>query len=86
MLRCTEKSPVNNADCAKADGSRDGSAAARMGGHPGPQKDRQPGQQSAEVIASGDEDGVGGVGEVVAAHAVLGLEMADARLDCETAA
>ena len=45
----------------------------------------QPGEQEAEVVAGGGEDGVdgvaGGMGEMVAAHAVLGLEMADDGLD-----
>ena len=65
-------------------------AAAMSRRSPDAQKDRQPGQQSAEVIAGGGEDGVGGVaggvGEVVATHAVLGLEMADAGLDRGAAA
>jgi hypothetical protein len=57
---------------------------------PGAQKDRQPGEQSPEVVAGGGEDGVGGVAgpvsEVVAAHPVLGFEMADAGLDRRAAA
>jgi hypothetical protein len=42
--------------------------------------------EASEVIADGDKDGVGSVAlaepEIIAAHAVLGLEMADDRLDC----
>ncbi len=60
------------------------------GGQPDVQKDRLPGQRAAEVVASGGEDGVGGVaggvGDVVAAHPVLGIEVADARLESGSAA
>ena len=44
-----------------------------------------PPDEAAEVIAGGGEDGVGSVAlsepEIIAAHAVLGLEMADDRLN-----
>jgi hypothetical protein len=44
----------------------------------------------AEVVAGGGEDGVGGVPlaepEIVAAHAVLGLEITDDGFDCGPAA
>ena len=47
-------------------------------------KSRQPAQEKAEVVAGGGEHGVDAVAvgslEIVAAHAVLGLEMADDRL------
>ena len=50
---------------------------------PSPQK-RQPPQQEVEVVAGGGSDGVdritGAVGEVVAAHPVLVLQVADHRL------
>ena len=59
-------------------------------GQPGEQTDRQPGQQLAEVVAGGGQHGVGGVaegvGESVSAHPVLGLVMADSRLDRGAAA
>ena len=49
------------------------------------QQEPEPSDQAAEVVADGGEDGVGGVAptvpEIVAAHAVLGFEMADDRLD-----
>ncbi len=45
----------------------------------------EPANEPAEVVAGGGEHGVDGVaahvGEVVAAHAVVVLEMADDRLD-----
>src|SRR5258707_655239 len=45
----------------------------------------EPAQEEAEVVAGGGEDGVDAVAvatlEMVAAHAVLGLEMTDDRLD-----
>jgi hypothetical protein len=48
-------------------------------------KDREPFEQQAEVVSNGGEDGVCGIaglmGEIVAAHAVLGFEMSDDRLD-----
>src|SRR5215472_1646905 len=51
----------------------------------GTQKLCQPAEQQAEVVAGGGKDGVDAVAlgslEQVAAHAVLGLEMADNRLD-----
>lgn len=50
----------------------------------------QQGGSGAEVVAGGGEDGVGGVAvaepEIVAAHAVLGFEMADDGLDGGSAA
>ena len=49
------------------------------------QQESQPFEQATEVVASGGEDGVGGValgsGEVVSAHAVLGLGVANDRFD-----
>ena len=49
------------------------------------QQKPEPADEAAEVVAGGGEDGVGGVAagepEIVAAHAVLGLEMADDGLD-----
>lgn len=50
-----------------------------------PQQEAEPPNEAAEVVADGGEDGVGGVTvavpEIVPAHAMLGLEMADDRLD-----
>ena len=55
----------------------------------GTQKLCHPAEQQAEVVAGGGEDGVDAIAlgslEIVAAHAVLGLEMADHRLDRGTA-
>jgi hypothetical protein len=52
----------------------------------GPQK-CQPFDDAAEVVAGGGEDGVGGValgpGEVVSAHAMLGLGVSDNRPTAE---
>jgi hypothetical protein len=52
-------------------------------------KGGEPFEQAAEVVAGGGEDGVGGVavgsGEVVSAHAVLGLGVANDRFDGGTA-
>ena len=49
------------------------------------QQEPQPPDQEAEVVADGGEYGVdgvaGAVSEMIAAHAVLGLEMADDGLD-----
>jgi hypothetical protein len=49
------------------------------------QQSPEPADQTAEVVADGSHDGVGGVTaavpEIVAVHAVLGFEMADHRLD-----
>jgi len=49
------------------------------------QQNPEPADQAAEVVADGGEDGVIGVAapepEIVAAHAVLGLEVADDGLD-----
>ena len=49
------------------------------------QQNLEPPDQEAEVVADGGEYGVdgvaGAVSEIIAAHAVLGLEMADDRLD-----
>jgi hypothetical protein len=49
------------------------------------QQKPEPADQAAEVVAGGGEDGVGGVAptvpEIVAAHAVLGFEMADDGFD-----
>ena len=49
------------------------------------QQDLEPANEAAEVVACGGEDGVVGVAapepEIVAAHAMLGLEMADDALD-----
>ena len=51
----------------------------------GAQKPPQPAQQEGEVVAGGGQHGVGTIAvaafEVIAAHAVLGFEMADDRLD-----
>jgi hypothetical protein len=48
-------------------------------------KESQPFEQAAEVVAGGGEDGVDGValgaGEIVSAHSVLGLGVSDDRLD-----
>ena len=55
----------------------------------GPQES-QPFEQASEVVSGGGEDGVGGVavgsGEVISAHAVLGLGVSDDRFDCRSAA
>ncbi|MGY4333571.1 hypothetical protein ACVWWG_007988 [Bradyrhizobium sp. LB7.2] len=49
------------------------------------QQQAEPADEATEVVASGGEDGVGGVvaaePEIIAAHAVLGLEMADDGFD-----
>ena len=48
------------------------------------QQEPQPPDQEAKVVADGGEHGVAGVAavsEMIAARAVLGLEMADDRLD-----
>src|SRR6266576_4094356 len=49
------------------------------------QQKPEPSDQAAEVVAGGGEDSVGGItvseAEIVAAHAVLGFEMADDGLD-----
>ncbi|SIO37344.1 hypothetical protein SAMN05443247_04553 [Bradyrhizobium erythrophlei] len=49
------------------------------------QQNPEPADRAAEVVADGGEDGVIGVAapepEIVAAHAVLGFEMADDGLD-----
>ena len=49
------------------------------------QQKAEPADEAAEVVAGGSEDGVGGVAlaepEIIAAHAVLSLEMADDGLD-----
>ena len=54
------------------------------------QQQAEPADQAAEVVAGGGEDGVGGVAptvpEIVAAHSVLGFEMADDGLDSGPAA
>ncbi|MGY2932970.1 hypothetical protein ACVWZ6_002572 [Bradyrhizobium sp. GM6.1] len=54
------------------------------------QQEAEPTDEAAEVVAGGGEDGVGGVSlpepEIVAAHAVLGLEMADDGFDGSPAA
>jgi len=48
-------------------------------------KSRQPAQKEGEVVAVGGEYGIAAVAvallEIIAAHAVLGLDMADDRLD-----
>ena len=53
-------------------------------------KGGEPGEEPAEVVAGGGENGVGGValgsGEIVSAHAVLGLGVADDRFDRRAAA
>ena len=50
---------------------------------------RQPFEQAPEVVTGGGDDDVGrvagGIGEVVSAHAVIGLQMPDDRLDGGTA-
>ena len=50
-----------------------------------PQENPEPADEAAEVVADGGKDGVIGVAapepEIVAAHAMLGFEMADDRLD-----
>ena len=52
-------------------------------------KGTEPPQQAAEVVSGGGEDGVdgiaGAVGEEVPVHAVVGLAMADDRLDAGAA-
>src|SRR3981081_1499310 len=54
------------------------------------QQEAEPADQAAEVVAGSGEDGVGGVAatepEIVAAHAMLGFEMADDGLDSGPAA
>ena len=49
------------------------------------QQEPQPSDQAAEVVADCGEDGIGGVAasepEIIAAHAVFGLEMADDGFD-----
>jgi hypothetical protein len=46
---------------------------------------REPGEEPSEVVASGGEDGVDGIsrsaGELVAVHAMIGLEVADDGFD-----
>src|SRR5262249_21433977 len=58
--------------------------------HQGAQKPLEPAQEQTEVVASRGEHGVDAVAvaafEVVAAHPVLGLEVANDRLDRGTAA
>src|ERR1051325_7227316 len=53
------------------------------------QKRLQPAQEQAEVVAGGGEDGVDAIAvaalQVVAAHAVLALDVADHRLDAGAA-
>ncbi len=53
-------------------------------------QESQPFEQAREVVASGGEDGVGGValgsGEVVSAHAMLGFGVSDDRFDRGAAA
>ena len=53
------------------------------------QQEPQPGEEETEVITGGGEHGVdgvaGGMRQVIAVHAVLGLEMADDGLDGRTA-
>ncbi|GAN82278.1 hypothetical protein Aam_254_001 [Acidocella aminolytica 101 = DSM 11237] len=55
----------------------------------GPKK-CDPGEQAAEIIACGGEDGVHGIAgapfEVVAVHSVVGFEMSDNGLDGGAAA
>ena len=50
----------------------------------------QPADEAAEVVADGSEAGVGctalAMPEVIAAHSMLGFEMADGRLDGGTPA
>jgi hypothetical protein len=50
----------------------------------------QPADEAAEVVADGSETGVGctalAMPEVIAAHSMLGFEMADGRLDGGTPA
>ena len=62
--------------------------AGRSAVEPGeqqPQELPEPVQEEREVVSGGGQHGVDGVavfaGEIVAVHAVLGLEMADDRLD-----
>jgi hypothetical protein len=61
------------------------SERSKKGGEDRAQQKPQPVEQEAEVVADGREHGVDGiagtVSEMVAAHAVLGLEMTDHRLD-----
>lgn len=51
----------------------------------GTQKHGQPGDEQAQIVADGDQDGVdgiaGGAGKVVAFQQAIGLGMADDRLD-----
>lgn len=60
------------------------------GGDDKPQKSLQPPEQEGEVVAGGGQDGIDGValpaGEVVAAHPMLGLDVADDGLDGGAAA
>ena len=51
------------------------------------QKNLQPGEDEAEVVADGGEDGVAcGSLETAAAEMAVGLHVADHGLDCEAAA
>jgi hypothetical protein len=49
------------------------------------QQKAQPSEETPEVVAGGGEDGVSGIAgavpEVIAAHSMFGLEMADDGLD-----
>ena len=53
-------------------------------------KGGEPGEEPAEIVSGGGEDGVGGVamgaGEIVSAHAMLGLGVTDDRFDRRAAA
>jgi hypothetical protein len=64
-------------------------ASTRQDLEGGAQKRRQPAQQEGEIIAGGGEHGVGAIAvkalEVIAVQSVLGLQMADDRLDCGAA-
>jgi len=52
------------------------------------QQQAEPANEASEVIADGGKDGIGGIAlavpEVIPAHAMLGLEVADDRLDSGT--
>ena len=66
----------------------------RLGGlldaEEGTPRGSEPGKEPAEIVSGGGEDGVGGVamgaGEIVWAHAMFGLGVADDRFDRRAAA
>lgn len=69
------------------EGRQDGGQSTERKKRLAAQTEHRP-HQPAQVVAGGAEDGAQGVaqgaGEPAAVHAVIGLEMADRRLDCLT--